>query len=71
MTEHDRARAWRIRNRYTKRLLSERTGFSISSIDAFETGKTRGGDPIDPRAFRRYRLCCAALNGGVDAFDWE
>jgi transcriptional regulator with XRE-family HTH domain len=70
MTEFDRAREWRTANRYTKRLLSEKTGFSISSIDAFEAGENRNGQPVDARAFKRYRLCCAAVGAGLDGFDW-
>ena len=72
MSDFDRAREWRISNRYTKRLLSEKTGFSVSSIDAFENGVQRGsGEPIDAAAFRRYRLCCAAIAAGLDTtFDW-
>lgn len=71
MTEFERARDWRTRNRYTKRLLSEVTGFSISSVDAFEAGRNRNGHPVDPRAFKRYRLCCAAIHAGADkTFDW-
>lgn len=61
MTEFERARQWRLHNRFTKVRLSELTGFSVSSIDAFEKGESRTGDAVDTNAFKRYRLCCASI----------
>lgn len=65
------AKAWRTRLKLSKPALSEKTGFSKSSIDAFEAGSRRDGKPIDENAFRRYRLCCAAIDAGLDGkFQW-
>jgi transcriptional regulator with XRE-family HTH domain len=70
-TEYERARLWRTGRRITKILLSEKTGFSVTSIDAFEKGESRTGAPVEPKAFKRYRLCCAAVGAGIDkSFDW-
>lgn len=69
--EHERAKAWRIRHRYTRRQISELTGFSLSSIDDFETGIISGNKtrPVGPNAARRYRLCLAAIAHGLE--DWD
>lgn len=64
------AAAWRKRNRYTKKLLSQLTGFSVSSIDEFEAGQRHGGNPVDARALQRYRLCCAAVGAGLESTFW-
>jgi hypothetical protein len=72
MNQHEKAKAWRIRNGYQKAALSKLTGFSRTSIDEFETGFYRkDGRPIGERAMRRYRLICAAISHGNADWDWE
>ena len=69
--EHKKAKAWRIKNRYSVLEISKLTGFSKSSINDFEVGIVRGdrARPVDPNAMRRYRLCLAAINAGLQ--DWD
>ena len=70
-TEFERAREWRVRSGLTKRELSALTGFSLSSIDQFESGSTRDREvPVEPSGFKRYRLCCAAIAAGLAGFNW-
>jgi hypothetical protein len=65
------AKAWRDRLKLTRPMLSTLTGFSPSSITSFEAGFRRDGKSIDEQAFRRYRLCCAAVDAGLDQqFQW-
>lgn len=69
--ENDRAREWRQFHRISRRELALFTGFSESSIVDFERGTRHDGTPIDPKAWKRYRLACAAVSAGVTDFDWE
>lgn len=72
LPEHERARQWRKAIGLTVAELSERTGFSVSSIQDFEAGARRPtGAKLDPRAVLRYRLACAAINANADGFDWR
>lgn len=65
------AKAWRERLKLTRPMLSTLTGFSMTSIQSFETGRRRDGKPIEEQALRRYRLCCAAVDAGLDqTFQW-
>lgn len=68
--EHERAKQWRKRIGLTRRTLSDLTGFSPGSIACFEAGRKSNGEPIDPSAFQRYRLACAAVQAGL-SFDWQ
>lgn len=69
--DYEKARAWRLRHRYTRRQLSELTGFSMSSISDFETGIVQGNHskPVGPSAMKRYRLCLAAIANKLE--DWD
>lgn len=70
--EHEKAKNWRIQNRYTRRQLSELTGYSESSIEDFETGIVKGNStrPVAARAARRYRLVLAAVANGLEGWDY-
>jgi len=70
--EHERARNWRMRNRYTREQMSELTGFSVSHLADLENGCYRGDQahPIEPLTMMRYRLCCAAIDKGLTEWDW-
>ena len=69
--QHEKCKAWRIRNRYTVTALSKLTGYSTSSINDFEVGIVRGekNRPVAPSVMRRYRLCLAAISAGLA--DWD
>ena len=69
---HEKAKAWRIENRYTRRQLSELTGFSESSIEDFESGFIQGRRtrPVGAAAMRRYRLCLAAVAHELTGWDF-
>jgi DNA-binding XRE family transcriptional regulator len=67
--EHEKARAWRMAARLSRRELAQLTGYSESAIAAFEAGAWPGNKPIDPKAMHTYRLACAAVALGV-SFDW-
>lgn len=69
---HERARQWRKAIGLTIAQLSERSGFSVSAIHDFEAGQRRAtGNPLDAASWRRYRLACAAIDAGAEAFDWS
>lgn len=70
LTEHADARQWRETMGLTRSALSELSGYSVQSITSFEAGKQTSGDPIDPTAFHRYRLVCAAIHARI-RFDWK
>ena len=64
--EHDKARAWREAMGLSRAELSRLIGYGQSSIADLESGKYRAtGRPIDPEAWLRYRLACAALTASV------
>lgn len=69
--DYEKCKAWRIRNRYTRKQISELTGFSESSIEDFETGivKNNKSRPVNRAAMHRYRLCLAAI--AHDLGDWD
>jgi transcriptional regulator with XRE-family HTH domain len=67
--EHESARQWRDAMGLSRIELAKRSGYSAGSIRDFEQGRKSNGEPIDPNAWRRYKLTCAALTAGID-FDW-
>ena len=73
MTEHEKARAWRLKNKYTRDQLAKLTGYSPEAIYWFERGctpprgKGRKRGKIPAWVWQRYRLACAGL--GVP-FEW-
>lgn len=64
--EVKRAKEWRTRRFRSIDQLAELTGWSREAIYIFERGKA------SPRAWRRYKLACAAIARDLDAlgFDW-
>lgn len=71
MTEADKARAWRKARGLTIKELADLTGFNRRSITAYEGGFQPDGGPISPVAMRRFRLACAAIDHGLEDFDWK
>jgi transcriptional regulator with XRE-family HTH domain len=71
LTIHERAKKWRVDNRYTREEISRLTGFSVSVIADLETGFVRGNHarPVPVSTMKRYRLCLAAVNAGLAG--WE
>lgn len=70
-SEHARARLWRVNRDLTMQELSDLTGYSVAAICLFEAGVTSVGAGIAPEVWRRYKLCCAAVEAGaVRKFDW-
>ena len=71
--DYEKAKAWRLANRYTRKQISELTGFSKTSIEDFETGIVHGSAnrPVDQNAMKRYRLCLAAVANGLGDWDWD
>ena len=69
--DYEKCRRWREANRYTRRQLSDLTGFSESSINDFENGFVKGDNarPVSAAAMRRYRLTLAAVANGLA--DWD
>lgn len=72
MYDYEKAKKWRTDHRYTRRQLSDLTGFSESSIEDFEIGLIRGKKtiPVSAAAMKRYRLCLAAVAHGIQDWDW-
>ena len=72
--EHIRAKDWRLRHELTMAELADLTGWSISSISCMERGRSGHASAVDPYAWQRYKLCCAAaemsLRNGSNGFDW-
>ncbi|NTG61824.1 helix-turn-helix transcriptional regulator [Agrobacterium rhizogenes] len=63
--EHIKCRWWRNDlMELTREQLAAATGFSVSTIRDFESGKE-----VDPMARKRYTLACAAVSAGVE-FTW-
>ena len=74
LAPHEKARAWRIANRYTIKRIMELTGYSRSAISDFETGIANRGNnahPVSPKAFQRYRMALAAIAAGKEEWDFE
>lgn len=69
ISEHEAARQWRESLGLTRAALSDLTGFSQQSIADYESGFQTKGTPVDPDAFKRYKLVCAAIHSGL-SFNW-
>lgn len=72
MYDYEKCRLWREANRYTRAQLSALTGYGKSSIEDFESGIVRGNKarPISRNAMNRYRLVLAAIDAGLQAWDF-
>lgn len=79
-SEIDQARQWRSRAKLTMEDLAKLTGYSPSAICRFELGtvpasQTMGEHPVTPKAWRRYKMVCLAvdmlLRAGKAVEDWE
>ena len=71
-TEHEKALAWRKAKGWSRGELSSRLKLSDSVIQNMEAGTDLAtGKAVDPAAFNRYRLACAALDRGLDRWDWS
>lgn len=62
VTEHLKAKAWRLANQWTMDDLAELTGFSKSAIMWFERGQSSDGSTVDPFAWHRYRRVCHSVD---------
>ena len=71
MTPNEKARAWRDARGLSRPHLSSLIGYSVRSILNMELGITSQGQPVDAQAWTRYRMACAGLAAGQQAFDWE
>ena len=67
---HARARAWREAKGWSRTELSARLTLSVSTIQDMEAGHHANGRAVDPANFNRYRLACAALEHGHQAWNW-
>lgn len=63
MTEPQKAKTWRERNRLSVAALAELTGYSIETIYLMERGISPSRGKIQPWVWMRYRRACQ----GVDA----
>jgi len=67
MTDHERAKAWRLKNGWTLDDLADLTGYSRSSIMWFERGKQppRAGTytprPRNEYAWQRFKRVCHSV----------
>ena len=68
----EKAKAWRLRRRFTIKEIAEATGYSASTISDIEAGAARGpkAHPTPPGTMRRYRMCCAAIEYGLAGWDF-
>jgi hypothetical protein len=78
--EIERAKAWRDKAGLTLVDLASLTGYSPSSICRFELGtvpasQTMGEHPVTPKAWRRYKMICLAVDmlvrAGKNVEDWQ
>lgn len=71
MNQHEKARAFIKRHRLRREEVSELTGYSKSAVLDFLNGesRTKPPRPIDPKAFKRFRLALGAVTHGLK--DWE
>jgi hypothetical protein len=64
--EHERAKWWRIHQaKLTQAELAGRIGLSVKQVANLEAGRETNAS-----AWRRYRLLCAAVDRGAEAFAW-
>lgn len=68
--EHLQARQWRETLGLSRQQLAALSGYSYRSIQQMELGQAASGDPVDPAAWQRYKLICAAITARLD-FDWR
>ena len=78
--EIERAQKWRDKSGMTMIELAEITGYSPSAICRFELGtvpasQTMGEHAVTPRAWRRYKMICLAVDmltrAKKDVEDWD
>lgn len=79
MSEHEKAKAWRLKRGLSVKELAELTGYSGVSIFWFERGttptrpgKTRYKD-IAEQVWQRYKMACAAVDTQLETnkkFRW-
>lgn len=78
--ELERAKLWRDKTGLTLLELGELTGYSASNICRFEGGivpasQTMAEHPVNPKAWRRYKMVCLAVDmlvrAGKDVEDWQ
>ena len=78
--EIERAQKWRDRVGLTMDQLAALTGYSPSAICRFELGtvpasQTMGEHPVTPKAWRRYKMICLAVDmlrrAGKDLEVWQ
>jgi hypothetical protein len=55
----------------TRPALASLTGYSVRAILNMERGSTSQGKPTHPACWTRYRMACAGLAAGQQAFDWQ
>lgn len=76
MKPHEQAKAWRERIGLTVQDLSDRTGFSLTSIYMFERGRGQDGKKLykfSEFAWQRYQMICAAVDTELKTgrrFEW-
>jgi len=71
MNRHEKAKAWRRENGLSQRELGQLVGCSLQTVFNMEKGHLPNGRPIDEQAWTRYRMACAGLAAGQQAWDWE
>jgi hypothetical protein len=78
--EIERAQTWRSKAGLTMADLSALTGYSPSAICRFELGtvpasQTMGEHAVTPKAWRRYKMICLAVDmlvrAGKKVEDWD
>ena len=78
--EIERAKDWREKTTLTQVELGALTGYSASAICRFELGtvpesQTMGEHPVTPKAWRRYKMICLAvdmlLRADKKVEDWQ
>jgi hypothetical protein len=78
--EIERAKSWRDKIGLTLDQLAVLTGYSPSAICRFELGtvpasQTMGEHPVTPKAWRRYKMICLAVDmltrAGKRVEDWN
>lgn len=78
--EIERAQTWRSKAGLTMSQLADLTGYSASAICRFELGtvpasQTMGEHAVTPKAWRRYKMICLAVDmlvrAGKQVEDWD
>jgi len=77
--EHEKAQAWRLKNGWTLDDLSEKTGYSVSSIWWMEKGQSpplkgsRKPRPVNVYAWQRFKRVCHSVHVETESgrtFTW-